>query len=152
MSLANMISAVGVILAAIPGVGSKVHGYERWASDEAKFKELFVADGKVLGWTITREATSSVDHVGGASMDTHALVIRGYYSLDDSANTEKTFQDLVEAIRSGFNPNRRLNPGTGSTAHTSDRIQVRRVEHRMFAGVLVHYCELVLMASEVVAA
>ena len=91
-----------------------------------------------------------MDHAGGASMDTHDLVIRGYFSLDDSANTEKTFQDLIEAIRSKFNPNRRLLVAGTVNAHTSDRIQVRHPGHRMFGGVLFHYCELVLRASEIV--
>ena len=150
MSLSNIITATASILASVTGVGSKVHAYERWGADEAAFKALFVDSGKVLGWTITRETTEAIDHVGGASMDTHAVVIRGYYSLDDSANTEKTFQDLIEAIRSKFNPNRRLTVSGTVNAHTSDRIQVRIVDHRMLAGVLVHYCELVLRASEIV--
>jgi hypothetical protein len=149
MSLSNIISATATILGTVTGIGT-VHAYERWAADEATFKALFVSSGKVNGWAITREATTAVDHVGGASMDTHDIVIRGYYSLDDSANTEKTFQDLIEAIRSKFNPNRRLTVSGTVNAHTSDRIQVRPIQHRMFGGVLCHYCELVLRASEIV--
>jgi hypothetical protein len=149
MSLANIISATATILGTVTGIGT-VHAYERWAADEKTFKDLFVLEGKVNGWAITREGTTVVDHVGGASMDTHDIVIRGYYSLDDSANTEKTFQDLIEAIRSKFNPNRRLTVSGTVNAHTSERIQVRPIQHRMFGGVLCHYCELVLRASEIV--
>jgi hypothetical protein len=151
MSLETIITNVAALLATVTGIG-KVHGYERWAADEAAFKTLFVDSGKVCGWTITRESGSSVDYVGRSSLDAHTLVMRGYYSLNDSANTEKTFQDLIEAIRAKFQNNRRLSSGTPAViaAHDSDRIAVRIVDHRMFAGILCHYAELVLVAREFV--
>jgi hypothetical protein len=151
MSLATIITNTAGILGAVTGVGSKVHAYERWAADEAAFKTLFVESGKVCGWTLTREATTSKDYVG-SSLDEHTLVIRGYYSLDDSANTEATFQNLLETIRAAFHTNRRLGYGTPAVyaAHSSDRMVARTVDHRMFAGILVHYCELVLVARELV--
>lgn len=151
MSLANIITNMAGILAEVTGIGGKVHAYERWAADAAAFKTLFVDSGKVCGWTLTREATVAKDYVG-ASLDEHTLVIRGYYSLDDSANTEKAFQDLLEAIRAKFQANRRLGYGTPTVyaAHSSDRMNARAVDHRMFAGILVHYAELVLVARELV--
>jgi hypothetical protein len=151
MSLANIISAVGTILATTTGVGANVHAYERWANDDVAFKNLFLSEDKILGWTITREATDCFEYVG-STLDTHAIVIRGYFSVQDSANTEKTFQDLIEAIRTTFNPNRRLRIAGVSQCHSSDRIQVRTVDHRMFGGYLCHYCELILRVREMVSA
>jgi len=153
MSLDAMIEAVGDILLTVTGVGTKVHKYQRWGADEAAFKALFVDGDKILGWTITREASSSVDYTGGTSRDSHLLVVRGYMGLQDAANTEKTFQNLLEAIRATFQPNRRLKVAGISHAHTSDRMQVRVVDHRMFGsagGYLVHYAELTLRAEEMV--
>jgi hypothetical protein len=150
MSLAGMIEAVGDLLATVPGVGTKIHKYERWGADEAAFKNLFLEGDRILGWTITRETTTSVDHVGGTSRDTHTLIIRGYMGLQDAANTEKIFQNLLEAIRATFQPNRRLTVGGVGYAHTSERIQVRTVDHRMFGGYLVHFAELLLRAEELV--
>jgi hypothetical protein len=122
----------------------------RWVEGEAAVKAILIKSGKLHAWTITREETTSLDHTGGAAIDTHAIILRGYMSLDDSANTEKTFQDLIEAIRTKFNGNRRLDPGAGGTAHTSERIQVAGPWHVMYAGVLCHHCTLTLRASEIV--
>jgi hypothetical protein len=148
MSLADMIDAVGTILGGITGIGN-VHKYERWAADDAGFKALFKSDNRILAWTITREATDCVDWPGSTE-DRHSLVIHGYMSLDDSANTEKTFQDLIEVIRNTFQPNRFLTVTGVPHAHDSDRIRVRLVDHRMFGGLLVHYAELVLRTGEFV--
>ena|SRR5690348_3813393 len=150
MSLDNMIAATGTLLAAVNGVGANVHTYERWAADEARFKELFVDGGKVLGWTITREKSKSVDYINTTSLDAHEIVIRGWMSLSDAEGTERTFQQLIEAIRDAFQNNRRLVVAGVSKATDSDRIEVRIVEPRMFAGILCHYCELVLRAKEFV--
>jgi len=150
MSLAVIIGAVGEILATVPDVGTKIHPYRRWGADDATFRELFVDDGQLLGWEITREGPSeAIDYVG-ATLDTHLIVIRGYMALKDSENTEKTFQDLIEAIRDAFNSNRRLRSDGTSRAHDSDKIRVRVVDHRMLSGVLVHYTELVLRVTEMV--
>jgi len=151
MSLANIITNAAAILGTVTGVGSKVHAYERYASDEAALRSLFVENSKVCGWTLTREATTSQEAVGGCR-DTHIIVIRGYYSLDDSANTEKTFQDLLEAIRTAFDANRQLAYGTPTiyAAHSSDRMSVRTVGHCKLGGVLLHYAEVVLNVLELV--
>lgn len=150
MALDNMISAVAAILATVTGIGN-VHSYLRWNASDAGFKTLFVKSGKINAWEVTRESTpEAVDVAGGASLDGHQLIIHGYYGVDDSANTERTFQMLIEAIRAEFQTNRRLNPGTGNVAHDSDRMKVRLVDHRSFHGHLVHHCEILLYAREVI--
>jgi hypothetical protein len=151
MALADVIEIVASMLAEVDGVGSKVHASIRWGASEAAFKELFVdsGTGKVLGWTITREATGATDLVG-ATIDKHTLVIRGYMGLKDEENTEKTFQDLIEAIRDAFNSNRRLRVDGVSNVSSSNRIAVRTVGHREFGGYLVHYAELVLLTEGIV--
>jgi len=149
MPLNDIIATVADMLAAVEGVGPNVHARIRWGADEAKFKELFQDDGKILGWTVTREATTATDLVG-VTIDKHAIVIRGYLSLSDADATETTFQDLVETIRDAFNQNRRLRVAGISKAAFTSRVSVRTVEHRMFGGYLCHYAELVLLADDFV--
>lgn len=150
MSLNTIIDAVKEILAAVPGVGPNVHAYERWAEDDARFRALFLdasppsGPPRLLGWTITREATVAVDRGPQNAEDHHTIVIRAYLGLQDQASSERTFQALLESVRAAFLSNRRLN---GAALH-SRPMAARTVEHKNFAGVLCHYAELVLAVEE----
>lgn len=140
MALKDIIAEVNTILSAVAGIG-KVHDYERWVADEAGFRTLFLAaDGRLHGWTITREQSPARDKNVHAAERTHRIVLRGYMALKDDAASEKTFQDLVEAVFAAFLANRKLN----NKAIWSAPVSVRVVQHRRFGGVLCHYAELVL--------
>lgn len=148
MSLANIIDAVKAILAAVPGVGPNVHAYERWADDDARFRALFTDQSsepaRLLGWTITREATAAIDRGPRNTEDHHTIVVRAYLGLQDEARSERTFQELIESVRAAFLADRRL----GGLALHSRPLAARTVEHKNFAGVLCHYAELVLVVEE----
>jgi hypothetical protein len=136
---------VKTILAAVSGIGV-VHDYERYAVEASALKALFVTGGRLHGWTITRERTPSVYRTNVQTERRHRFIIRGYYALDDSAASEKTFQDLVEAVEAAFRTNDTLN----GTAEVAGPLQVERVGPVLFAGVLCHYVELSLEAQELV--
>lgn len=145
MSLALIRAAVVTILEGVTGIGA-VHNYERLSSDLARLKSLHVVSNRINSWTVTRTATTSEYRTNTQYERQHQLVIRGYMSLDDAAESELTFQALVEAIEEAFRGDDTLD----GTAEVCGPLQVERVEPVMFAGVLCHFAELRLMAQELV--
>lgn len=144
MSLSTIRAEIKSILEGVSGVGTKVYDYERWAKTWEDYLELFKSNGLIKGWTITRAATPEVSTTPSTNMRTHTFVIRGYYSLDDSAATEKTFQDIIEGIATAFRAKPRLN----GKAFSSSPLQVDLVGSVMFGSVLCHFCELRLLVQE----
>lgn len=117
-----------------------VHDYERWSAEWKKFLDHFKAsDGKIHGWTITREKTTESFIPGLGAERRHTMVLRGYYALQDSVGSEKNFQDLIEVICTVFRGETTLN---GTVEQVEAPLQVDLVEPRMFGAVLCHYCEL----------
>lgn len=156
MSVANIRAQIKAILETVTGIGV-VHDYERWAVNWADILSQFKPSNqaKINGWMITRTETEERVHAFGQNQAVHSFLIRGVYSLDDSEASEKTFQDLIEAIRERFRSNFNLNgscqsiyPEFGEWAGKAG-IQADTVEARMFGGVLCHYCELGLGAQEI---
>jgi len=144
--LDDIIQSVNTILGGVENVG-KVYSYRRWAADEASFKALFVADGKILAWTITRESTASRkedDH----REETHTLVMRGWMGVKDANDTERVFQNLVESICDTFAPLDQLSQL--DTTWFADAVQVRKVDYVRYGEYLCHYAELEMKATEVV--
>lgn len=127
----------------VSGIGV-VHDYERWASNWKDLLTLYQSNGKLNGWSISRRSTAA-EWVCMPEVDRrHNFVITGIYSLDDSAASEKTFQDLIEGIEEKIRNDHTL----GDTCVAAGPLQVETVEVRMFGSVLCHYCELSLAALE----
>lgn len=147
MSLAAQRAALQAMLEGIADIGV-VHGYERWAVSEQRFRELFLdgARNRICGWTITREATPEAYYTSGQSERQHVHVLRGVRSLDDGAQSETEFQDLLEAICAAL----RNDPTLAGTAEgDSGPPQVRIVEPRLFHGTLCHYAEITFVGREI---
>lgn len=160
MSLSAIRDQIKAILESVEGIGV-VHDYERWAVDWNKILELFkpARQDKINGWMITRRSTDERVEVFGRNLVSHTFLIRGVYSLDDGASSEKTFQAIIEAIRTAFRSRFDLNGACEATYLDVDAmgpggkvgVQVSLIETRMFGSILCHYCELLLGAQERVA-
>lgn len=157
MPLLNIRTQIKTILESVTGIGV-VHDYERWTNDWKKTLEFFKPENQdnFNGWMVTRTATEERAKVFGKNIASHNFLIRGIYTLDDAAASEKIFQDLIEGIRTAFRTNFTLN-GTCITTYVDIDsmngggklgIQVKTVEVRTFASALCHYCELQLGAQE----
>jgi len=144
MSLSLIRDEIKSILSGVSGVGTKVHDYERYAKTWEEYLAFFKSDGLIKGWTITRTSTPEVKSTTTTNMRTHTFLIRGYFSLDDSAATEKTFQNIIEAIATAF----RVKPTLNGKAFDSEPLQVDTVGSVMFGSVLCHFCELRLLVQE----
>lgn len=144
MSLDAIRTEIKNIMLGIDSVGSKVHDYERWAKTWEDYLAFFESDGLIKGWTITRTSTPETKSTTTSNMRTHTFLIRGYYSLDDSAASEKVFQNIIEDIATAF----RTKPTLNGKAFDSGPLQVSSVSAVMFGSVLCHYCELRLPVQE----
>ena len=144
MSLSLIRGQIKTILLGVEGVSTKVHDYERYAKTWEAYLAFFKSNGLIKGWTITRSSTPEVESTTTTNMRTHTFLIRGYYSLDDSAGTEKTFQDIIENIAAAFRGNKTLN----GQAFDSGPLQVDMVGNVLFGSVLCHFCELRLLVQE----
>ncbi len=147
MGLAEIRSEIKNILESVDGIG-KVHDYERHTVDWKTFLSLFTdADQRVNGWTIARSQVREKKHASlGVNIRTHVFRIRGYFGLKDSAQSEKTFQGLIDAVCSAFRDKETLN---GSSLK-ADPPLVGTISHRHFSGILVHTCDITLEAQEYV--
>jgi hypothetical protein len=146
MSDASLRAEIKTILDTVPGAG-KVYDYERWIIDPSKFLALFRnADKKIYGWDISRAAVPTVVRVTKKIEITHTYRLKGYYVLEDSAATEKSFNAIVDAILLAFVDTKI----PGSQGHALPVVPV--LGARFFGAVLCHYAEIVLKVSEIVTA
>jgi hypothetical protein len=144
MSLDQIRTQYKTILLSVPGIGV-VHEYSRLATDWQKFLSMFEnSDGKILGWEITRESIGPVQKkLSGLSPSSiadrpHGMLIRGYHGLRDAVASEKTFQDLIDAILNKFLPLPTLNGAVVS----AEEMTATTIIERQFGAVLCHYVEL----------
>ena len=147
-TLAAIRAAIKTKLSSVTDVGV-VHDYERYATREAEFRSLYEwpspGGGQIRGWNFRRLSTRETSPAIGRYVVDHGWVIRGYLSLDDSAATEKTFDDLVEAIRDAFRADETLGGVVAATVVDGDAgAQVPDSGPVIFAGVLCHSARLQL--------
>jgi len=146
MSLAAIRTKIKEILSTVPGIG-RVYDYGRWTADWSRFLNTFKSVDKINGWLITRRASTEElfgENVPPVHHRTHEFVIEGYFSLRDDVASEKTFQDLIEAICETFRGNLTLD----GTALVSEPPQVESVDSSTLGGVLVHQTRIVIRATE----
>jgi len=144
-------TAIYNILSAVTNIG-KVYDYERWAADWTTFINLFKTTiatvEQIRGWEISRRSVGEKQAIikmgSQAHEDDHTYVIRGYMGVNDASATEKTFNALIESVRTAFRDNKNLN----GTCERQGRIQASIIEFRLFGGVLCHYAELTLTVYE----
>lgn len=147
MALGPIRAAIKAAMESVPDVGT-VTDYEPWATREEDLRRFFKphAAAPFRGWTITRESTGERAVTHDSNFETHLMVIRGYQALTGEGASEREFQDLVETVRDRL---RQEEVGLfGQLCQFAGPATVRIVEARLYAGVLVHYCEIVLPCTE----
>jgi hypothetical protein len=155
MALSDIIADVkNRIETAVPG--AVVHGYDRWSDRWGDFLALMkTSSGVINGYMISRTAAAAQRSAYDLRERAQVIRIRGFYGLDDSANTEATFQAQVEAIDAAFDIDDETLGGVVNTHRPyfgpmsgADGIQIDTVEHRVFGPALCHYAELRLGVIE----
>lgn len=137
------------LLGAIAGIGC-VHGYERYARDEAKFRELYLADiggGKkqIRGWYVRRVTTAETSAAMGDYEDSHTWDIRGFMAFDDEAQSEILFDGFIEAVRDAYRADQTLG-GLIASVFSPSGEGPKLIDSRpvLFGGVLCHSAHIQL--------
>ncbi len=150
MTFATIRTAMKELLEDVVGIG-EIHDYVRHTRFWDEFFNRTIKDGRVNQWEITRSAAaqtiSAADDASGVEPlfhDTHNMVIFGRMSLDDSAESEKDFQALIDNIVEAVRKDTRL----GGLLILPREMQVPLIEHREYGGVLTHFARLEFEAIE----
>lgn len=153
--MTTVVQLRAAILAKVQGVSGmgRVHDYQRFHKDASKLADLYYtsaqAGRRLYGWHIRRVGTTELLVDTGRNFRDVRWALRGFMSLDDAGETEKLFDDQVEAICDAFRADSRL----GGICETQFReangnqagIQVDELEPVMFCGVLCHGAKLGLV-------
>lgn len=144
MSLAGIKTEIRNIILSVTGI-EKVYEYERWANRAEKFLDLYKdSNDRINGWEISRRITEEFKESTGSWQRIYSFIIRGYYGIQDEAESEIAFDVLIELIADKI----RANPTLNTSCIFHDWLQVDLTEPRIFNNVLVHYCELSLRVTE----
>lgn len=151
MALSNIRAAIKTLIGSVTGIDlANVFDYYRSVHKPSMFKSLFKSsDNKINTWWITRGSTEEVIGStitnGGVNYRHYRILIYGFYGAKDADASEKTFQDLIEAVCAKLRENHTLS----GTALTSNPPQVDRVGHQMLGGTyMVHECVISVVARE----
>lgn len=142
--------AIVAKLQTVAGIGV-VHGFERYAEQVPKFKELYVQAGKVNGWLVRRASWRRAPFSNERRMVITRWQIRGYSSLLDGDQSELAFDLVLDRIADAFDADETL----GDLLYASDAdnlagIQLEDSGPVMFAGVLCHSARLALTTIHLV--
>lgn len=150
-SLAQIREAIRVRVAGIASIG-KVNDYERYTQQMSELKTLYVANiggsDQLRGWHIRRASRVETYIDLERWVVINNWQIRGFMALDDQAASEKTFDNLVEAVCDAFDTNPTLiaDPNYAEVILDEEQagVQVPESGPVMFAGVLCHAARLTL--------
>lgn len=144
MSLSTVRAEVKSVLEDVSGIG-QVHDYERYAKEWSSYRDIFKSGDHINFIQIHRPSFDRIVH-GSDSTErvTHHFLLKGAYSLRDEDETEKTFQDLVEAICQAF----RDKPNLNNVAEVVQYPISGRIYNDMFGNVLCHICEIEVSIRE----
>jgi len=138
--------AIAAIISGVTGIGA-VHAQERFSRSYSEWLNLMTNAGIINGWTVNRERSDPWTDNESTLRNTHSFKIKGYYEIDDVAESEKSFQVLIDLICQAFYGNDTLS----DTVLLSEPVQVDFVGTRELApdtNYFLHYAELTLRADE----
>lgn len=147
MSYSTVIAQIDTVLKSATGVvDNNVYKYDRlereWTAYLSAFKDA--TNSVIHGYTITRVNWTEIREASRSNLRTTKWIIRGYYSLGSSGETEATFQGIIDNIATKFSEDPRLN----STVLSVESFNLDILEARMFGDVLCHYAEMSLTTEE----
>ena len=102
MSYSTILALIKTQLEAVTGIG-KVHDYLRLSDNlEKSGIELFTSNQILHTWMITRVSMPAVANTSFQVERRHEWDLIGFYQINDSEATEKTFQALCDTIMDKF--------------------------------------------------
>jgi hypothetical protein len=155
-TLATIRAAIAAKIATVANIGV-VNDFERYTQQMSDLKTLFVANigGSeiLLGWNIRRVTKRTVFVAIGRHAVYNAWRIRGFMALNDDAASEKTFDDLIEALCDAFLADDTLGAAVFSSINPQNNeagLQLIDSKPVLFAGVLCHHALLGLTTEHLI--
>lgn len=145
MSYSTILAQVKTVLSGVSGTAN-VYDYWRYSSDMTTLKSLFVSNGILHTWMITRTSASAEASLDSQVFRNHQFELTGFYQVDDSAESEKTFQALCDTIMNTFDQT--SNFTLNATADQIQAAQLLEFTHVEFCGVLCHQARILITANE----
>ncbi len=146
MSDSALRTAIKTLLDEVTGIG-KVHKYDRRSSEDSKFLALFQDETskKIFGWEIAKDGFR-LEKVSQKYKLTHNFVLKGYYGLQDAAETEITFNAVIDLVILKFVTKK----VSGAEGHPVP--QAGRTVPKLFGSVLCHTVDINLPVAELIEA
>lgn len=146
-------AAIKATMESVSGIVN-VHDYERFASRDNEFRQLFydAPNDLINGWWFDRIRTAELDSDIGEVRRIHTWQILGFRSLDDSTGSAKTFQAKVEELATAF----RADPTLGGVIDDNKNmdqsfgpvgLQIDNIEPVMFFKYLCHRARMTLVTE-----
>lgn len=146
-TVADIRAAIKTTMQTVSNIGV-VNDFERYSDQMSKLKLQYVANisgsDQLRGWHIRRIAKREVFVDTGRWSVHNRWRIRGFMAIDDDNETEKTFDDLVNALEDAFRADDTLGGEVLSCIdpETSEAgLQLIDSKPVLFAGVLCHSAE-----------
>jgi hypothetical protein len=139
---------IKTVLESVSGIGRVWNRVRRVVTD-AEERRLFHKNGKLHTWMIESPSSSILHYVSSELiLRQHHYTLWGLYALDDSAGSEKIFQNLCDTIMDEFetDTNRRLNDLGMLTGATN----LEEMTHILFGPnkTLCHRAKITLIVDE----
>lgn len=147
--LAQIRTALVARMSTVPGVGV-VHDRERYAREEAKFRQLYVHGERLCGWWVRRSATQRKSQTIQSINRIDTWTLRGYLALADEQESELAFDAVIDSLCHALNADLTLggvcDPAGG---HGDEDFGVQVIESGpvTFCNVLCHSARLELRTS-----
>lgn len=123
--------------------GITIHDYERRVDNWTDIEEQFKNNNRIHTWLVYwNTATTGMDTTFKGPTPVWQFQIQGFYSLKDASATEKTFDDISEAVFNHFSNLRRIIAGTRVVSLNIANDEV------LFAGILCHRSTITLNVEE----
>lgn len=150
----NYPAILAALVALVDGAAGieNVHAYQRNVADwKAMIALLKITIGvapnetfRVHGWTVSRASVSEEWLTNVEVVRVHEFKLRGVFGVQDSANTEDQFNDLVEALCTAL----RADFTCAASAEWHEPVQFPIIDYRVFSGLLCHYAEGIVKVRE----
>ncbi|MCU7841894.1 MAG: hypothetical protein KZQ94_21290 [Candidatus Thiodiazotropha sp. (ex Troendleina suluensis)] len=137
-------NAIAALIESVQDAG-QVHTFERYAKDRSDMQVFYKTGKQILGWHIRRVRTTERSDYPGRWARIYRWEMRGYLSLDDEAETELQFDNLVEEICAVFRADDTLGGRVDTCIIGNEAgLQVLESYPVMLAGILCHSAKLAL--------
>jgi len=146
MSLTTIRTKIKEYIETATGLNNTVYDYKRLATHLSQKIDTFKENGIIHTWDVTRAGFKREHQAGhgGVVIITHEFLLRGFYGLNDTLASEKTFNDTIDSVCEQFEDN----PTLAGEAQIVEPLISGLVTEEFFVGVLCHKIQITLFVQQ----